>query len=864
MNVPITRVKTRVVTWTTVTALAFCFLAVPAFPQNVVDSFAHRGDTIVVAGKQYHKGSFYQWLWGKHYRQDWLTQVRVKMLNLDTVNGGLIAYEKGGGRQSITIRLRNVREKEYVLRSIDKSFGLALPEIYRKTFVESLINDQVSMAEPYSALTIAPMAEAAGIYHTNPEIVYVPVQKGMGELFNQYADKLYLFEQRPDENWEEASNFGNSKKIVSTEKMLKEILEQNDHQVDQLFFIKARLFDMVIGDWGRQEDQWRWATLEDGDKKIYRAIPRDRDQAYTKLDGVLIGFGASAASGHLETYGPSIKNVSTYNFPARNLDRKLANELTKEDWLKTARELKNSLTDAVIENAVKQLPPEVYPLSGAFITQNLKARRDRLEEFASGYYASLAKEVEITGTSDNELFVIKPLDAGQTEIKAFDLNKEGQPKKKPFYSRVFSASETKEIRIYGIAGDDRYVYEGNKSTTIKIRLIGGPGNDTYNIDPHPRAGKLQVYDSRFNEFNGSFRKHLSDDPFIHLYEYKSFEYDSKGIAPALFYDSRDHIYAGLRYRIEKKQWRKHPYGRRHELGVNYSFSEQAFSTFYEGSFTELIGKWGLELYANYDWVRWNNFYGIGNETKMLTTGRDFHRVRSKELMTHIGLRRKFAHFNEVAVYGLYQTVNVIHDKGRFLTEHMIPQYNYDLKKFAGGRIEYTYQKLDNVKLPEKGILFTVNGSYLQNIEKSDSSVISYNSQVQFYVPLPGPFILSVKAGGASLSGKPEFYQLHKLGGGRTLRGYRKYRFYGESMAYNQNEIQFVKDVRSFLYNGKLGFFALYDIGRVWQPGEISGTWHTGYGGGIILVPFNKIAFKAAYAFGSGNEQAFSLLVSKSF
>ena len=31
---------------------------------------------------------------------------------------------------------------------------------------------------------------------------------------NEYGNRLYLFEQRPDENWEEAANFGNSKNIV--------------------------------------------------------------------------------------------------------------------------------------------------------------------------------------------------------------------------------------------------------------------------------------------------------------------------------------------------------------------------------------------------------------------------------------------------------------------------------------------------------------------------------------------------------------------------------------------------------------------------------------------------------------------------
>src|SRR5688500_9665843 len=66
---------------------------------TVVDSVPG-GQVTVLAGKQYDKSSFHQFLWGKHYREDWATPVKVPVLYLNTVNGGLTAYAKGGGRQS--------------------------------------------------------------------------------------------------------------------------------------------------------------------------------------------------------------------------------------------------------------------------------------------------------------------------------------------------------------------------------------------------------------------------------------------------------------------------------------------------------------------------------------------------------------------------------------------------------------------------------------------------------------------------------------------------------------------------------------------------------------------------------------------
>src|SRR5688500_7889162 len=56
------------------------------------------GKKTVLAGKQYGTSPFHQWLWGRHYRKEWITPVTVSTLNLDSVNGGLVAYEAGGGR----------------------------------------------------------------------------------------------------------------------------------------------------------------------------------------------------------------------------------------------------------------------------------------------------------------------------------------------------------------------------------------------------------------------------------------------------------------------------------------------------------------------------------------------------------------------------------------------------------------------------------------------------------------------------------------------------------------------------------------------------------------------------------------------
>ena len=89
----------------------------------------------------------------------------------------------------------------------------------------------------------------------------------------------------------------------------------------------------------RYGDQWRWAAFKQDGKTIYKPIPRDRDQAYTKFDGLLLGLFKSMAAEHLQSFGAGIKDINTFNFPSRHLDRRLANEVTQAQWMAQARDL---------------------------------------------------------------------------------------------------------------------------------------------------------------------------------------------------------------------------------------------------------------------------------------------------------------------------------------------------------------------------------------------------------------------------------------------------------------------------------------------------------------------------------------------
>jgi len=822
----------------------------------------------VVAGKDYNKSKTYQRLWGKHYRTEWGTPVQVPLFYLDTAAGGLHPYEAGGGRQSKSLRLRNKQGKEFVLRSIDKSFGKALPDIFQNTFVEAVVNDQVTIAHPYAAVTIAPLAEAAGIYHTWPQIVYLPKQAALDSFSEAFGDNLYLFEQRPDENWEEAANFGNSKNIISTEKLLEKLIDDNDNRVDQEAYVRARLFDMFIGDWGRHEDQWRWASFKEEGKTTYKPIPRDRDQAYTLFDGALVKLVLSLADlDHLQTFGATYSDVAQFNFPARNLDRQLANEVSLDQWLTAAKELQQALTDETITSALQQMPAEVFSASGQKIINKLKERRNDLQKAATDYYLSLAKEVDVVGSEEEELFSVDRLPNNQTSVKVFKINKEGITSEKPYYARVFNGDETDEVRLYGLKGTDVYKLTGSVEKGTTVRIIGGTDRDSI-IDNSNVSGKngTQVYDDKNNVIARSktTKVHFSTDTAIHLFKYNSFEYNSKGFKPIIFYDSDDRFFVGLGYSALKHKWRTLPFASKHSALLRYSLTQKAPSFTYKGSFINAVGKWDLDVLADADAIKWNNFFGVGNNTVLATKESDFYRTRSRELFISTGFRRMVTTNTRVTFTPFYQLVDIVRDEERFVAKNFTDVADLNkAKQFAGLSAGVAFSRLNDVVVPTKGLQLGATATYTQNIKEKTRNFTRYNGEANFYIPFLKSFVLAVRNGAATLNGAPEFYQLNGIGGSSRVRGYRFNRFMGTTSFYNSNELQYIFNVRSYLFNGRAGLIGFYDQGRVWQKGEVSDKWHSGWGGGIMVAPFNLAMVSVSYGISPENSM-FHIRLSRSF
>lgn len=814
------------------------------------------GDTsakykVISAGPQYKKSGWHKFLWGKNYRKEWTTPVALPVFLLPNEKGGLIPEKEGGGHQTTSLHLETKDGKDYSLRSVDKRLGKVLPKEFLGTWIEDLVNDEVSMSHPYAAATVPGMADAAGIYHTSPVYVYLPKQNALDTFNNKYGNNVYLFEQRIKGDWSNDNNLGNFDEFIDTEELMKNIFSETENRVDQKAFLKARLFDLFLGDWDRHEDQWAWGAKEEGGKKIFVPLPQDRDQVYFKHNGVILDLAIEASGlAYFQSFKSKIGNVNTFSFEERGVDRLFINELNYSQWKTIGEELKASLTDAVIEQAVKNLPPEIYAIDGAQITSVLKARREQIPDYTKKYYNFLAREVEITGTHGTEYFDVTPINEDEVSVKLFNKTKEGDKKTEPFYSRIFSEKETKEIRLFGLDGKDIYTIEGNANNPIKIRIIAGKDADS--VINNTGGKKIYVYDDKDNKdyINGqNIKPRFSNDTGVNSYVFRSFKYDKHGIKPTFFYSDEDRFYLGLGYGWEHHKWRKNPYAFKQDISAHYSISQRAFSLTYKGLFPEAIGKFNLALLGNLDAVRWKNFYGLGNETLLTTQDKDYNRMQTREAIGSIGLNRTFGN-SFVALNAFYNSVEIINDEDRYVAKQIAPGdfKTFNPKNFAGAAFTYYFQSLNDKAVPTKGITLAGNASFTQNVNETDLSFWTYGGKIQLYIPLVSKFSLAISSGATTVSGDPEFYQYPSIGGGMDLRGFQRQRFYGKTAFWNSNELRFISDLHTYILNGKAGLLAFVDDGRVWIPQEKSSIWHVGYGGGILLAPFNKILFDVTYGF----------------
>jgi hypothetical protein len=854
-----------------------------ALTQKSIENNSLPDSTTAAASYKYRISPSKYKLLGKNYRNIWETPVNLPIFDIGNKNGGLSVIKRGGGQQTYSLRLENSYGNQFVLRSIDKYVEGALPQNLHNTFAVDIVQDQISASNPYAAPVVASLAQYAHILHTNPEIFFVPDDPRFGIYRPDVANKFFLFEDRLDGDYLMEGSSDISAKVISTADVIESIIKDHDHTIDKEALLRARLFDLLINDWDRHDDQWRWTGFEQNNKTVYEPIPRDRDQAFFLNEGILPWLTArNWLLPKIQGFDELTENVEGQSFNARYFDRTFLTNCSWHDWLIQIDSLKFLLSNYNIDSAMLAFPTEIYPYCGPETGRILKIRRENLEKMAHDLYLSLAKEVSIFGTNEDDCFEISSI-KNNLRISGYKLKKNGK-KGDCFYNREFVNNETKTINLYGLDGIDRFEQIGNYASSIKLKIIGGSENDQYEGFNLTSKKYVSVYDKKKSnsspEIRGIIKNKFDKDEL--KFNREHFEYDI--VYPGIYsgYNPDDGIFLGGGPIFTKySRYQK----RRYEILGNYAMASNSYSLRFDARNSYLLRHVDINFNSGYNSGGYaGNFFGLGNESNRDAdkNTKDFYRLRLRRYFAQLdfvkwidnnevhkagpGLQYLFADAEDTPNRFVDFPDNGLNPTDLLAHSYAVFYFKYELNTLAGKDRDVEGEFAGSNMFPIRGMQMETRASYFSGLNQNTDNFFKLSTDWISYLSFSQRprMVYAFRIGGEKLFGDYAFHESAKLGNNENLRGYRETRFYGDASCYVNTEVRIrMKKFQSYILNGTAGVLFFNDIGRVWLNGEKSKRWHNGAGLGFWFSPFDMALLNVSYAI-SNEDQLLNFSVNYQF
>ena len=681
--------------------------------------FEHPDTVSVTANPAYDRSGFVRFWFGDHYRESWSSPVEVPVLNLDTAFGGIVPYSIGGGRQTKSLKFYNDNGYAYVFRSVDKDPSRALSLDLRNSLISLAVQDQTTTQYPYGAVVASSLLDSLDILHAKPQVYVMPDDPKLGPYQDRFGGMLGMLEDFPTGNKEITQTFADADDIKRSVSMFRRLYKDGHNRIDTKEYLRARVFDLFVGDWGKHEDNWKWAGFDQDEGTLFRPIPRDRDHVFSRWDGVLPWISDREwAKPSGENFGMDVKDMRSLTWQTRHIDRFLANELTREDWQEAAQFVSNRLDSTSVENAIKSLPNGYATKDADEIEQKLKSRLGKLDEFADRYYDLLAKQVDVVGSVDEERFVVTRLPDGKVRVQMYELISRDEVGAL-FYDRLFDPEETKEIRLFGLLGNDQFVIDGDAKRSILIRIVPGQGVDMVADSSHVRKGgkRTRVYSrDRQEVVVGNEIRNVNipyDDAYI--YRRTAFHYNTYLPYLVAFFTTGNGFQVGGGVSFTRHAYDKPDYSAQHNLSAsastlgNYHFE-------YVSSIRHVLGKWDLTIAAQASkHKQFNYFFGLGNESEYNkdSINNGYNTLQYSNVFAEVGLKREFwkrSSFHTALHFASYSGES---GSGNILDDLQDDIPGKEPFRIARLKWDLDIDFLNRRYLPERGMRLVVNGQFSQ-------------------------------------------------------------------------------------------------------------------------------------------------------
>lgn len=804
---------------------------------------------------------FFKTIWGQKYKNVYATPIKAKVGNLDSIFGGLKVIRENSSPSYKALLLRDKSGNEYSMRALTKS---ALQYLKKRDVpldpqniedaTDVNIDDELTRPEqfsstfytashPYAVMAVPVMADAIDIFNTKPRLFYIPKQKKLGDYNESFGDELYYISIEPNENSEGQRTFEYPDDIESTDDILIKLRQRGDISLDEESYIKSRLFDMLIGDWDRESDHWRWAEYYNRDSlNVFVPIPKNRDDAFSNFEGTILDVAKSifGSNNQKHIYDADLRDLKYFNKEGIILDRALLQRSGRNQWTFLAKEIQNTITDELIEKAFDNIPEEVRDETLEEIKTMLKARRENLAVIADRYYTYLATQQTIAGSNFNDFFEITRLADGRTNVKVYPnySAKEGEPS----VDRTFKMEDTHELWLYGLDGQDTFEIKGvDEDDLMFVRMIGGQGIDTFKLI---NGENSKVYDHESRE-SIIEEKNAGNVRFTDVYTLNTFDYRKQiernnGYAALGGYNPDDGGVVGAQYTYQINSFQRNPFSQRHTGKVGYFIGTNSFDLSYEGEFANIMNNLNLSINAYGTSANFvENYFGYGNETQNPEEdlGIAYNQVALQTISASIGLLRN----SSFGSYFKLQTKFDAITQSTTLNAANLPtsEDQLDNTQFFG-TVEgiYNYRSFDIPTAPTRGMMFDLRAGATDNLSDPSRVFGFLYTRLGFYnsVFQSSKWVLKTNLqAGFNFDNKFEFYQGVKLGADSGLRGYRRDRFTGKSSLVGSADLRYSFDeFRIELIPINLGVYVGADMGKLWIPSQTSDKWHNDYGAGLWL------------------------------
>ena len=805
--------------------------------------------TSVITGAQYQAGKFKTKMMGQHYRKEWTTPVTLPYLDIGSIEGGMIPYAKGGGKQTDALKFVLSDGRQYGFRSVNKNTARDESFILNNTVVTDFSQDLISNQLPYGDVVTSILLDHTDILHMRPRAFVMPDDSRLGPFQKEFAGVIGTLEERPKSKKKGRPGFRGADKITSSNLMYRYLFKNNKHKIDPQSAARAMMFDLWVGDWDRHGDNWKWAGYKEDGHYLFKPVPKDRDHVFAIYEGWIAGTYEKLLP-HAAEFTEEINSIYSFMFQGRHFTNFLNSKMTKAHWQEAADYLQATFNEQIIDEAFDMMPGEIRSFSKERLKKILLARLGELDKAVPMIEERFSKTGLMVGSNKKEEFDIERLSNGNVHIRMYD------PKSKKhdrifLFEKIFDKSITKEIHLYGLGAEDEFYLRGDVKESIPIRIIGGHGPDIIEDRSKVINGKKMslIYDT-----HGEDKIKSSEETFIKkpFYEpnFNVYNFEDSALLPLVapvFTSDEDW---GVTGQLEKT-WRgfnKPGYKDKFILVFKYIPVLNSIKFKPKYILNDFIKDQNLRLRGRFaiNDLSFDDIFGIGNTTifdEELYED-NFYKIKNNNFAFSVGLEKQFFNKSKFRyIVGVEHHDIDVRDENSFFNE------NKNIKEFAFGKNSMLFLRtifdidlLDNTNKPMAGSRIELENTIYRGVEgdfdtygKFDGSYIRYAS-----ANLGRPTTFALKMGGSISYGDAPFYHMTNLGISRNLRAYRSNQFIGTSGVYMNTQLRYDLGIiaKNFIPIG-IGLHGFYDSGRVFEKEDFTfDAWHDSYGGGFYLSLLN--------------------------